>query len=138
MIRSRADCLRMASSKPEFPTEPLCLVFGDEAFLVRDRAGQVYDGWCADVGGEDHEIIDGVVRNAAEALPPAYTIWLHVVTDGPWEAHDDHAVRLMVGSTAAQEHGTTLPQSAPRARRMRRRSPWENSSSRFQCACTRD
>ena len=54
-----------------------------------------------------------VVRNAAEALPPAYTIWLHVVTDGPWEAHDDHAVRLMVGSTAAQEHGTTLPQSAP-------------------------
>jgi len=54
-----------------------------------------------------------VVRNAAEALPPAYTIWLHVITDGPWEAHDDHAVRLMVGSTAAQERGTTLPQSAP-------------------------
>ena len=67
MIRSRADCLRMASSKPQFPSEPLCLVFGDEAFLVRDRAGQVYDGWCADAGGEDHEIIDGVVRNAVEA-----------------------------------------------------------------------
>ncbi len=67
MIRSRADCLRMSSAKPQFPTEPLCLVFGDEAFLVRDRACQVYDGWCADAGGEDHEIIDGVVRNAVEA-----------------------------------------------------------------------
>ena len=60
-----------------------------------------------------------VVRNAAEVLPPPYVIWLHVVTDGPWEAHDDHAVRLMVGSTAAQEHGTTLPQSAPPVPRKR-------------------
>ena len=60
-----------------------------------------------------------VVRHAAEVLPPPYVIWLHVVTDGPWEAHDDHAVRLMVGSTAAQEHGTTLPQSAPPVPRKR-------------------
>ena len=57
----------MPATTPQLPAEPLCLVFGDEAFLVRDRAGQVYDGWCADAGGEDHEIIDGVVRNAAEA-----------------------------------------------------------------------
>ncbi len=58
----------MPASKPHLPTEPLCLVFGDENFLVRDRASQVYEGWCADAGGEDHELIDGTVRNAAEAL----------------------------------------------------------------------
>ena len=58
----------MPAASPKLPVEPLCLVFGDEDFLVRDRARQVYDGWCAEVGGEDHEIIDGTVRNAAEAL----------------------------------------------------------------------
>ena len=58
----------MPAAKPQLPTEPLCLIFGDEDFLVRDRARQVYDGWCAEAGGEDHEIIDGTARNAAEAL----------------------------------------------------------------------
>ena len=58
----------MPASKTQLPAEPLCLIFGDEDFLVRDRASQVYEGWCADAGGEDHEIIDGTVRNAAEAL----------------------------------------------------------------------
>ena len=58
----------MPASKTKLPAEPLCLVFGDEDFLVRDRAGQVYEGWCADAGGEDHEVIDGTVRNASEAL----------------------------------------------------------------------
>ncbi|MEC8972388.1 MAG: DNA polymerase III subunit delta [Verrucomicrobiota bacterium] len=58
----------MPAAEPQLPSKPLCLVFGDEDFLVRDRARQVYDGWCAEVGGEDHEIIDGTVRNAAEAL----------------------------------------------------------------------
>ncbi|MCH2592745.1 MAG: DNA polymerase III subunit delta [Pedosphaera sp.] len=58
----------MPASKTKLPTEPLCLVFGDEDFLVRDRASQVYEGWCAEAGGEDHQIIDGTVRNAAEAL----------------------------------------------------------------------
>ena len=58
----------MPAAKPQLATEPLCLIFGDEDFLVRDRARQVYDGWCAEAGGEDHEIIDGTTRNAAEAL----------------------------------------------------------------------
>ncbi|MBC8245109.1 MAG: DNA polymerase III subunit delta [Verrucomicrobia bacterium] len=58
----------MPAAKPQLPTEPLCLIYGDEDFLVRDRARQVYDGWCAEAGGEDHEIIDGTARNAAEAL----------------------------------------------------------------------
>ncbi len=58
----------MPASKTKLPAEPLCLVFGDEDFLVRDRASQVYEGWCAEAGGEDHQIIDGTVRNAAEAL----------------------------------------------------------------------
>ncbi|MED5381112.1 MAG: DNA polymerase III subunit delta [Verrucomicrobiota bacterium] len=58
----------MPAAKPQLPTEPLCLIFGDEDFLVRDRARSVYDGWCAEAGGEDHEIIDGTARNAAEAL----------------------------------------------------------------------
>ena len=58
----------MPASKTKLPTEPICLVFGDEDFLVRDRASQVYEGWCADAGGEDHEVIDGTVRNASEAL----------------------------------------------------------------------
>jgi len=58
----------MPASKPQLPAKPLCLVFGDEDFLVRDRASQVYDGWCGEAGGEDHEVIDGTVRNATEAL----------------------------------------------------------------------
>ena len=58
----------MPASKTKLPTEPFCLVFGDEDFLVRDRASQVYEGWCTEAGGEDHQIIDGTVRNAAEAL----------------------------------------------------------------------
>ena len=58
----------MPAAEPQLPTEPLCLIFGDENFLVRDRARSVYDGWCAEAGGEDHEIIDGTARNAAEAL----------------------------------------------------------------------
>ena len=58
----------MPAYKTKLPTEPLCLVFGDEDFLVRDRASQIYEGWCAEAGGEDHQIIGGAVRNAAEAL----------------------------------------------------------------------
>ena len=58
----------MPASNPQLPTEPFCLVYGDEDFLVRDRANQVYEAWCAAAGGEDHEVIDGTVRNASEAL----------------------------------------------------------------------
>ena len=58
----------MPAPKPQLPAEPLCLIFGDEDFLVRERASQVFEGWCAGAGGEDHEIVNGTVRNATEAL----------------------------------------------------------------------
>lgn len=50
------------------PSQSVCLVFGDEDFLVRDRAKQIYGYWCSLADGMDHEIIDGTVRNSEEAL----------------------------------------------------------------------
>tara|TARA_B100000029_G_scaffold478465_1_gene524567 strand:+ start:1144 stop:2265 length:1122 start_codon:yes stop_codon:yes gene_type:complete len=55
-------------SETKFPTEPVCLVFGDEDFLVRDRAKQIYKYWCSHAEGMDHEVIDGSVRNSEEAI----------------------------------------------------------------------
>ena len=52
----------------QLPSESLCLVFGDEDFLVRDRAKQIYESWCEAAGGMDHEVVDGTVRNADEAI----------------------------------------------------------------------
>ena len=49
------------------PSEPVCLVFGDEDFLVRDRAKRIYEYWCSATDGMDHEVIDGAVRNSEEA-----------------------------------------------------------------------
>jgi DNA polymerase III subunit delta len=47
---------------------PLVLVFGEEAVLVRDRAKAVFEQWCAQVGGLDHERIDASAGNTGEAL----------------------------------------------------------------------
>ena len=58
----------MPAPKPQLPAEPICLIFGDEDFLVRDRASQIYEGWCAAVGGEDHEVIDGMVRKDRKSV----------------------------------------------------------------------
>ena len=58
----------MPAAEPHLPSKPLCLVFGDEDFLVRDRARQVYDGWCAEVGGVAGRAVDDLVILAAEAL----------------------------------------------------------------------
>ena len=58
----------MSATNPKLPAEPLCLIFGDEDFLVRERASQIFEGWCNSAGGEDHEIVNGTVRNATEAL----------------------------------------------------------------------
>ena len=58
----------MPATNPQLPAEPLCLIFGDEDFLVRERASQIFEGWCTSAGGEDHEIVNGTVRNATEAL----------------------------------------------------------------------
>ena len=47
---------------------PLCVVWGDEEFTVKKRARQLYDQWCQDIGGMDHEIIQAAAANAGEAL----------------------------------------------------------------------
>jgi len=47
---------------------PLMLVFGDDDFAVKQSARRVFDSWCAEAEGGDHEIIDGQVGNSGEAL----------------------------------------------------------------------
>lgn len=44
------------------------LVCGDDEFGVSQRARQIYQKWCDEVGGMDHEIIDAAVSNAGDAL----------------------------------------------------------------------
>jgi DNA polymerase-3 subunit delta len=46
----------------------LMLVHGEESLLVRQRAKAVYEGWCAESGGMDHEVVDAASGNADEAL----------------------------------------------------------------------
>ncbi len=50
------------------PAAPIALIWGDEDFAVKQRARQLYDKWCGEVGGMDHELVDAAVGNASEAL----------------------------------------------------------------------
>ena len=43
---------------------PVALVGGDDEFAVKQRARQVYQLWCAELGGMDHEIIDASVAHS--------------------------------------------------------------------------
>ena len=47
---------------------PLHLICGDDDFAVQQRARQLYHTWCEELGGMDHEIIDGGVTHSGEAL----------------------------------------------------------------------
>jgi len=47
---------------------PFVLVCGEDEFSVKERAKTVYQQWCSELGGMDHEIIDGQVANSGEAL----------------------------------------------------------------------
>src|SRR4051794_22406990 len=47
---------------------PFVLICGDDEFAVKDRARQVYQQWCQELGGMDHEIIDAQAGNSGEAL----------------------------------------------------------------------
>ena len=47
---------------------PLMLICGDDEFAVKQRAKEIHQKWCAEIGGMDHEIIDGQVNNSGEAL----------------------------------------------------------------------
>jgi DNA polymerase III subunit delta len=49
-------------------TVPLILVHGEDDFAVKQRARQIYQQWCEEIGGMDHEIIDAQVNNSGEAL----------------------------------------------------------------------
>lgn len=49
-------------------TQPLALICGDDDFSVKQRARKLYEQWCAELGGMDHEIVDGSAANASEAL----------------------------------------------------------------------
>ncbi len=47
---------------------PVVLICGDDDFAVKQRARQIYQHWCEELGGLDHEIIDASVANSGEAL----------------------------------------------------------------------
>jgi DNA polymerase-3 subunit delta len=47
---------------------PLTLVCGEDEFAVKQRAKQIYHQWVEELGGMDHETIDGSVANSGEAL----------------------------------------------------------------------
>ena len=56
------------SSAGSNPLPPVVLVSGDDEFAAKQRARQIYQQWCAELGGMDHEIIDASVGNSGEAL----------------------------------------------------------------------
>ncbi len=47
---------------------PVVFVWGEDEFTVKQRAREIYQQWCAELGGLDHEIIDAAVNNSGEAL----------------------------------------------------------------------
>lgn len=49
-------------------TAPLVLVCGEDDFGVKGRSKDIYATWVEELGGMDHEILDGAVTNSAEAL----------------------------------------------------------------------
>jgi DNA polymerase-3 subunit delta len=54
--------------RPPQAARPLALIWGDDDFGVKRRARQLYQQWCQEVGGMDHESIDASVANSGEAL----------------------------------------------------------------------
>ena len=48
-------------------TSPLVLVCGDDDFSVKQRARSLYEQWCRELGGMDHEVLDASASNAGEA-----------------------------------------------------------------------
>ena len=50
------------------PSAAVVLVCGEDEFAVKQRAKQVYLQWTEEVGGMDHETLDGSAASAGEAL----------------------------------------------------------------------
>jgi DNA polymerase-3 subunit delta len=53
---------------PAATSPSLALICGDDEFAVKKRAKEIYQTWCDELGGMDHEIIDASVSNSGDAL----------------------------------------------------------------------
>jgi DNA polymerase-3 subunit delta len=49
-------------------SQPVALICGDDEFAVKERAKKLYQQWCEELGGMDHETIEATVSNSGEAL----------------------------------------------------------------------
>jgi DNA polymerase-3 subunit delta len=49
-------------------TAPFMLIWGDDDFAVKQRAKKIYQKWCDELGGMDHEIVDGGAANSGDSL----------------------------------------------------------------------
>jgi DNA polymerase-3 subunit delta len=47
---------------------PLCLIWGEDEFTVKQKARERFAAWCAESDGLDHETIDAQANNTDEAL----------------------------------------------------------------------
>ncbi|MEW6305030.1 MAG: DNA polymerase III subunit delta [Verrucomicrobiota bacterium] len=47
---------------------PVALICGEDEFAVKQKARQLFQKWCQEVGGMDHEQIDAAAGNSGEAL----------------------------------------------------------------------
>ena len=53
---------------PAAKTSSPALICGDDEFAVKQHARQLYQRWCDEIGGMDHEMIEATVTNSGEAL----------------------------------------------------------------------
>ena len=53
---------------PAVTPSSVALICGDDEFAVKERAKKLYQQWCEELGGMDHEIIEAAVSNSGEAL----------------------------------------------------------------------
>ncbi len=53
---------------PAAKTSSPALICGDDEFAVKQHARQLYQQWCDEIGGMDHEMIEATVANSGEAL----------------------------------------------------------------------
>ena len=49
-------------------TKPLALICGDDDFVVKQRARQIFQQWSTELGGMDHETIEASVNNSGDAM----------------------------------------------------------------------
>src|SRR5690242_6539737 len=56
------------ADKPKNTAAPLVLITGDDDFAVKARAKTIYEEWCKEAGGFDHETIDATASNSSNAL----------------------------------------------------------------------